>query len=149
MPDYTVEAPQDVTAALAQQLAAPPYAGFQLSLALDAPLSVQAVTRPGFFPFNKFSSVPLGITAARAAFGEAGTNNAAKRLMIVPNCHVKRLITRTYGLATGAVVQEVIGIETGSGPTPTLDLSGTIAGNPNRRPVVVLAAGAIESARLA
>jgi len=146
MPDYTVEAPQDITAALSQQLAAPPYPGFRLSLALDAPLSVQAVTRPGFFPFNKFSSVPLGITASRAAFGEAGTNNAAKRLMIVPNCHVKRLMTRPYVLATGAVVQEVIGIDTGNGP---LDLSGAIAGNANRRPVVVLAAGAIESARLA
>jgi len=146
MPDYTVEAPDDVTAALRQQLNAPPYPGFQLSLALDAPLSVQAVTRPGFFPFSKFSSVPLGITAARAAFGEAGTNNAAKRLMIVPNCHVKRLITRSYVLATGSAVQEVIGIDTGNGP---LDLSGAIAGNANRRPVVVLAAGAIESARLA
>ncbi len=146
MPDYTVEAPEDITAALSQQLAAPPYAGFQLSLALDAPLSVQAVTRPGFFPFNKFSSVPLGITAARQAFSEAGTNNSAKRLMIVPNCHVKRLMTRTYTLATGTVVQEVIGIDTGNGP---LDLSGVIAGNVNRRPVVVLAAGAIESARLA
>jgi len=146
MPDYTVEAPDDITAALRQQLNAPPYPGFRLSLALDAPLSVQAVTRPGFFPFNKFSSVPLGITAARAAFGEAGTNNAAKRLMIVPNCHVKRLITRPYVLATGTAVQEVIGIDTGNGP---LDLSGAIAGNANRRPVVVLAAGAIESARLA
>jgi len=146
MPDYTVQAPEDITAALHQQLNAPPYPGFQLSLALDAPLSVQALTRPGFFPFNKFSSVPLGITAARAAFGEAGTNNAAKRLMIVPNCHVRRLTTRPYVLATGAAVQEVIGIDTGNGP---LDLSGGIAGNANRRPVVVLAAGAIESARLA
>jgi hypothetical protein len=107
---------------------------------------VQAVTRPGFFPFNKFSSVPLAITAARSAFGEAGLNNAANRLMIVPNCHVKRLTTRTYVLATGATVQEVIGIDTGDG---ALDLSGVIAGNGNRRPVVVLALGVIESARLA
>jgi choline dehydrogenase-like flavoprotein len=151
MPDYVREVPQDVTAGLAQQLNAagppgsPARAAFQLSLALDAPLTVQAVTRPGFFPFNKFSSVPLGITAARQAFAEAGTNNAAKRLMIVPNCHVKRLLTRPYVLATGATVQEVIGIDTASGP---LDLSGTIANNVNRRPVVVLAAGAIESARL-
>src|SRR5207302_1236520 len=116
MPDYVAEAPGDVTGALGQQLAAPPYPGFQLSLALDAPLSVQAVTRPGFFPFNKFSSVPLGITAARAAFVEAGLNNATKRLMIVPNCHVKRLTTRSYILATGSTVQEVIGIDTGDGP---------------------------------
>jgi choline dehydrogenase-like flavoprotein len=145
MPDYTAEAPDDVTCDIQQKLANPPYAKFVDSLKLDAPLSVQAVTRPGFFPFNKFSSVPLGITAARAAFTEAGTNNAAKRLMIVPNCHVTGLRTRTYTLATGATVQEVVAIDTGSG---SLDLSGAIAGNPNRRPVVVLAMGAIESARL-
>jgi hypothetical protein len=61
MPDYTIEAPDDITAALSQQLAAVPplYPGFRLSLALDAPLTVQAVARSGFFPFNKFSSVPL------------------------------------------------------------------------------------------
>jgi len=146
LPDYTTEAPEDVTAELRQKLANPPYANFIESLKLDAPLTVQSVTRSGFFPFNKFSSVPLGITAARAAFSEAGPNNAAKRLMIVPNCHVKRLTTRSYTLATGAAVQEVSGIDTGDGP---LDLSSTIAGNGNRRPVVVLAAGAIESARLA
>src|SRR5262249_4462044 len=84
--------------------------------------------------------------AARQAFREAGTNNSAKRLMIVPNCHVKRLLTRTYTLATGAAVQEVIGIDTGNGQ---LDLSAAIAGNVNRRPMVVLAMGAIESAGLA
>ena len=66
--------------------------------------------------------------------------------MIVPNCHVKRLRTRAYTLATGATVQEVDGIDTASG---FMDLSGTVAGNANRRPLVVLAAGAIESARLA
>jgi hypothetical protein len=53
--------------------------------------------------------------------------------MIVPNCHVKRLRTRAYTLATGATVQEVDGIDTASG---FMDLSGTVAGNPNRRPLV-------------
>src|SRR5262249_23462952 len=129
------------------QLNAPPYAGFVDSLKLDAPLSVQATARPGFFPFNKFSSVPLAITAARTAIGESGLNNDAfKRLMIVPNCHVRRLTTRSYTLATGATVQEVIGIDTNQG---FIDLSPSIAGNTNRRPVVILAMGAIESARLA
>ncbi len=42
----------------------PPYAGFLDSLRIDAPLAVQILSRPGFFPFNKFSSVPLGIAAA-------------------------------------------------------------------------------------
>jgi hypothetical protein len=146
LPDYTAEAPEDVTPGLNAQLTNPPYPGFQDSLKLDAPLAVQAQARPGFFPFNKFSSVPLGISAARQAFNDSGGNDAFKRLMIVPNCHVKRLRTRTYTLGTGATVQEVDGIDTGNG---FIDLTGPIGGNPNRRPVVVLAMGAIESARLA
>src|SRR5215467_3693576 len=105
MPDYVAEAPDDITPGLAAQLASPPYPGFQDSLKLDAPLSVQALSRPGFFPFNKFSSVPVAISAARAAFAVSGTNNPLKRLMIVPYCHVKRLRTRAYTLATGATVQ--------------------------------------------
>lgn len=146
LPDYPAEAPEDVTPGLQNQLANPPYAGFQESLKLDAPLAVQAQARPGFFPFNKFSSVPLGIVAARQAFGDSGGNDAFKRLMIVPNCHVKSLRTRAYTLSTGATVQEVDGIDTGNG---FIDLSGSVGGNANRRPVVILAMGAIESARLA
>lgn len=105
-----------------------------------------SLSRAGFFPFNKFSSVPEGIAAARQAFGESGPNDAIKRLMIVPKCHVKSLRTRTYTLATGAIVREIDGIDTGNG---FIDLTGSIAGNANRRPQVVLALGAIESARLA
>ncbi|GFG19102.1 DUF1080 domain-containing protein [Aspergillus udagawae] len=146
LPDHTAEAPDDVTPGLEAQLANPPYLGFQDSLKLDAPLAVQAQAGPGFFPFNKFSSVPLGISAARQAYGDARGNDASKRLMIVPNCHVKRLRTRTYTLATGATVQEVDGIDTSNG---VIDLTGPISGNSNRRPVVILATGAIESARLA
>lgn len=147
LPDYTPYYIQNGGPRLQAQLANPPYPGFLNSLKLDAPLAVQIETRPGFFPFSKFSSPPLAISAARDAVGESGLNNDTfKRLMIVPNCHVKRLATRTYILATGAVVQEVIGIDTSDG---FIDLTGTIAGNPNRRPVVVLAMGAIESARMA
>jgi choline dehydrogenase-like flavoprotein len=145
LPDYVTEAPEDVTPALQAQLAsAPP--GFQDSLKLDAPLSVQSLSRAGFFPFNKFSSVPGTIAAARQAFGESGTNDAIKRLMIVPKCHVKSLRTRTYTVATGAVIQEIDGIDTGDG---FIDLTAPIGGNVNRRPQIVLALGAIESARLA
>jgi hypothetical protein len=114
--------------------------------AVDAPLSVEIRTRPGFFPFNKFSSVPLAIEGARAAFSESGGNDSRKRLMIVPNCHVKTLRTRAYTLASGAVVQEVDGIDTSDG---FLDLTAPIEGNANRRPVVVLSMGAVESARMA
>jgi hypothetical protein len=147
LPDYTAEAPEDITAGLQDQINTPPYPNFVDSLKVDAPLTVQATSRPGVFPFNKFSSVPLGIAGARSAVGESGLNNDAfKRLMIVPNCHVKRLATRTYTLATGLTVQEVIGIDTSNGP---IDLSAPIMGNSNRRPVVILALGAIESARMA
>jgi hypothetical protein len=147
LPDYTAEAPEDVPPGLQDQINAPPYPNFVESLKLDAPLTVQATSRPGFFPFNKFCSVPLGITGVRAAVRESGLNNDAfKRLMIVPNCHVKRLSTRPYGLATGVTVQEVIRIDTSRGP---LDLTPPLMGNPNRRPVVILALGAIESARMA
>ena len=89
LPDYTAEAPEEITPGLQIQLTSPPYAGFVDSLKLDAPLTVQATARPGFFPFNKFSSVPLGVTGVRSAFVESGGNDGLKRLMIVPNCHVK------------------------------------------------------------
>jgi hypothetical protein len=69
LPDYIQAAPEDVTPLLEVQLNNPPYAGFADSIKLDAPLAVQAQTRAGFFPFNKFSSVPLAIAAARAAIG--------------------------------------------------------------------------------
>jgi choline dehydrogenase-like flavoprotein len=146
LPDYVVLAPEDITPGLAAQLAIPPFPNFQDSLKLDAPLAVQSLARPGFFPFNKFSSVPLGIAASRQAFIDSGGNDAFKRLMIVPNCHVKRLRTRSYTLATGITVQEADGIDTAQG---FMDLAGPVSGNTNRRPVVVLAMGAIESARLA
>src|SRR5260370_2518155 len=130
LPDYIAEAPEDITAGLQNQLNAPPYPGFVDSLKLDAPLSVQAIARPGFFPFNKFSSVPLAITAARTAIGESGPNNDAfKRLMIVPNCHVMRLTTRSYTLATRVTVQEVIRIDTHNG---FIYLSPSIPGHPHR-----------------
>src|SRR5215472_18218415 len=95
----------------------------------------------GYFPFAKFSSVPLAVTAARDAAKQSKGNDANKRLMIVANCHVKRLLTRTYTLATGVTVEEVSGIDTANG---SIDLSAPIQGNVNRKPVVVLAMGAIE-----
>jgi Domain of Unknown Function (DUF1080)/GMC oxidoreductase len=147
LPDYITEAPEDITPGLDNQFGPRPFPANVLDLLrLEAPLSVQATARPGFFPFNKFSSVPLAITGARTAIGESPNSDTFKRLMIVPNCHVKRLTTRAYTLATGVTVQEVVGIDTSNG---FIDLSLPISGNSNRRPLVVLAAGAIESARIA
>jgi Domain of Unknown Function (DUF1080)/GMC oxidoreductase len=156
LPDYVTDAHEDQGQGIQYIVSgavAPPYTGFVDSLRLDAPLAVQILSRPGFFPFNKFSSVPLGIAAARRAFGDAKdkSGNTDKRMMIVTNCHVKGLRTRTYTVASGASVQEVDGIAVRSKDTGDdfLDLSGIVQNNGNRRPIVVLALGAIESARMA
>jgi choline dehydrogenase-like flavoprotein len=98
-------------------------------LKLEAPLAVQGQTLPGFFPFNKFSSIPLLMKAARSAQAEANNNDARKRLMAVPNCHVNRL-----QLQGGRVVA----VDTNQ---------GTVAVPPNGK--VIVALGTIESARLA
>ena len=137
LPDYIKYA----GARLQDQLNNPPYPNFDQAIRLDAPLAVQIETRPGFFPYNKFSSVPLGLTAARDAATQSEGHDVNKRLMIVPNCHVKQILTRPYLLATGTTVEEVVGIDTSDG---LVDISQA-----GRRPVVVLAMGAIESARMA
>ena len=101
-------------------------------LKVEAPLAVQSnAPRPGFFPFNKFSAVPLLIKAARAANAESDGDDVKKRLMIVPDCHVTRLATEGGGVTVRVVW-------TNQGPVP-VPPGG----------VVVLAAGTIESARLA
>jgi hypothetical protein len=156
LPDYATDAPQDMGGGLVDIISGavpPPYPNFKDSLRVDAPLAVQILSRPGFFPFNKFSSVPLGIDVARRAFSDATdkVGNSDKRVMIVANCHVKGLRTRSYTVATGATVQEIDGIFVRSkdGTDDLLDLSGPVQGNGQRRPVVILALGAIESARMA
>jgi choline dehydrogenase-like flavoprotein len=160
LPDYAAEAFEDQGQGIKDILSGnvpPPSGGsladFQNSLRVDAPLAVQILSRPGFFPFNKFSSVPLGIAATRKAFGIATDKigNTDKGIMIVANCHVKGLRTRSYTVATGTTVQEIDGIFVRSKDTGDdfLDLSGAVQGNIQRRPMVILAMGAIESARMA
>lgn len=102
---------------------------------LEAPLAVQGrPPRSGFFPLNKFSSTPLLIKAARQAQAEAGGDDSLKRLMVVPNCHVTGLET-----VVEQGVARVVGVRVGGGPTIAVPDRG----------VVVLAAGTIESIRLA
>src|SRR2546426_3946957 len=100
---------------------------------LEAPLAVQTRTAPGFFPFNKFSAMPLLMKAVRAAESESGGDDVKKRLMVVPNCHVKRLVTARM---PGGL--NVIGIETDQGHVPVQPAAP-----------VIIALGTIESARLA
>ena len=99
-------------------------------LKLEAPLAVQASTGSGFFPFNKFSAMPVLMEAARVAESESAGDDVEKRLMVVPRCHVERLIT------DGG--QQVTGIDTSQGHVP-LPAGGA----------VVVALGTIESTRLA
>lgn len=67
-------------------------------LKLEAPLAVQGRSgHTGFFPSNKFSTVPLLVKAAREAYRESGGDDVKKRLMAVPYCHVNRLIPTQEG----------------------------------------------------
>jgi choline dehydrogenase-like flavoprotein len=101
---------------------------------LEAPLAVQGnAPRSGFFPLNKFSAVPLLMGATRSSSFEAGGDDVRRRLMAVPRCHVKRLVTVQQG-ATWRVTD----VETNQGTIPV---------PPNG--IVVIALGTIESTRLA
>ncbi len=105
---------------------------------LEAPLAVQGASPlPGFFPINKFSSAPLLMEAARVAQTRSGGDDVKKRLMIVTDVHVTRLVTAQRNGATvvTAVLLKQFGVEQ-SVPVPD---DG----------VVIIALGTIESTRLA
>jgi choline dehydrogenase-like flavoprotein len=100
------------------------------ALKLEAPLGVQSrAPRAGFFPFNKFSAVPLLMRAVRSAQAEANNDDVKKRLMVVPKCHVKQLVT-----VNGRVTQ----VQTSLGNIPV---------PPNG--IVIMALATIETTRLA
>ena len=97
----------------------PPDAQMKEKMKLDAPYAVQSSTRSGFFPFNKYSSVPLMIGASRQASGsslKSGNtvlNDSRKQIMIVPHCRVIRLQTLPVG--DSGVLRRVVKIETNKG----------------------------------
>jgi choline dehydrogenase-like flavoprotein len=136
LPDHPVlrKHPKATAMRLRELLGNPPGTGdlkvqdLKNLLKLEAPLAVQGQTLPGFFPFNKFSSFPLLMRAARSAQNEAN-DDLRKRLMVVPNCHVTRL--QVQG-------DRVLAVETNQGSVP-VPANGK----------VVVALGTIESARLA
>ncbi len=108
-------------------------------LKLEAPLAVQSrQARAGFFPFNKFSAVPLLMRASRQAQDEAGNDDVKKRLMVVPNCHVMQLGTEDVSAPGSPVLKRVTTIKTNLGDVP-VPPSGQ----------VIIALGTIESTRLA
>lgn len=70
---------------------------------LEAPLAVESTSpRPGFLPFNKFSTVPMLVRAARTAHLESGGADFRKRLMVLDNTRVLEL-EQTDGRITGIV----------------------------------------------
>ncbi|NKQ87505.1 family 16 glycoside hydrolase [Rhizobium ruizarguesonis] len=104
-------------------------------LKLEAPLAVQA--RPphaGFFPLNKFSTVPLMMKAARTASTGTGASDGNKDFMVLPDTHILNLAKER----TAAGTWRVTGVNTNRG---RIDLAPGGA--------VVIALGTIESARLA
>lgn len=119
----------------------PPIQDLRDEAKLEAPLAVQGQTgHAGFFPFNKFSTVPLLMKAAREAASQTPFDDAIKRpddvkkrLMVVGRCHVTRLNTVNAG--GGRRVSEIV---TEHGALPV---------SPDTK--VIIALGTIESARLA
>lgn len=103
-------------------------------LKLEAPLAVQGQGgHAGFFPFNKFSAVPLLIKGTREAYAESNGDDNKKRLMVVPNCHVIKLNVVNDGSSN-----RVDRIDTNLGSI-SLPANGK----------VVIALGTIESTRIA
>jgi choline dehydrogenase-like flavoprotein len=104
-------------------------------LKLEAPLAVQArAPHAGFFPMNKFSTVPLLMKAARTAFSDSNADDAKKEFMILTDTHVLSL--RKTQTASGA--WRITGVDTSNG---FIELApGGVA---------VIALGTLESARLA
>ena len=104
-------------------------------LKLEAPLAVQArAPRAGFFPLNKFSTVPLLMKAARTAYADANGDDAKKEFMVLPDTHAVALRTTR----TGSGTWRVIGVDTSVG---FIELApGGVA---------VIALGTIENTRLA
>ncbi|HZN84240.1 MAG TPA: family 16 glycoside hydrolase, partial [Mycobacterium sp.] len=106
-------------------------------LKLEAPLAVQTRTEPGLFPINKFSSVPLLIRVVRFDAGASAGYDEFRRIMVVPNIQVLDLVTTPPGPSV-----RVTGVDVAS----TVN-GGFIPLAPDG--IVVIAAGTIESTRLA
>jgi 3-keto-disaccharide hydrolase/GMC oxidoreductase len=120
---------------------------------LEAPLAVQSNTVSGLFPVNKFSSIPLLITAARTAAFDAQkgmpfVDDVKKRFMVVPHCRVIRLATAVQGGQgrVTAIETEVYQPVGGDGANVRKQRVNVPVGEDAK---VVIALGTIESARLA
>ena len=128
-------------------------------LKLEAPLAVQSkAPRPGFFPFNKFSAVPLIVRCAREAqfeierllddrveLGEDPTregDDVKKRYMVVPYVRVTRLEASPG--ADGQVRVTAVRARRREANGGETDITIPVRDGAN----VVIALGTIESVRL-
>lgn len=108
--------------------------GVPLEKSQEAPLAVQGQSPgSGLFSFDKFSSLPILVDALREDIDRSQGDDRHRRLFLVPACKVKRLDS------DGGVVKEIVAF---------------VDGREQRLPIpqttnVVLAAGCIESTRLA
>src|SRR5215213_5599209 len=116
---------------------------------LEAPLAVQGTPpRSGFFPINKFSTVPLLIEGTRTAWEEsvAGlpfqtiSDNTRKRMMLVANTRVVKLVKIQEGPNWRVTEIQLQDSRTGE-RLPNIQVP--------RESAVVIALGTIESTRLA
>jgi hypothetical protein len=120
---------------------------------LEAPLAVQSNQVSGLFPLNKFSAIPLLVTVARTAAFDAAqgmpfVDDVKKRFMIVPHCHVIRLVTDVQGGQGRVTGVEVDVHQPICGDATNVDKQRlTIPVGDGAK--VVVALGTIESARLA
>jgi choline dehydrogenase-like flavoprotein len=114
-----------------QALSTGPSAVANLTSIEDPPLAVQGQSpASGLFAFDKYSSVTLLMDAARQASSQP---DSTRGLFVVPNAHVTRIVV-TNGVVTSVQVQV-------NGESNSLSILPTCS--------VVLAAGTIESTRLA
>jgi choline dehydrogenase-like flavoprotein len=126
--------PQDLLGLTAAEAAGLSPADLENMLKLEAPLAVQS--RPpnaGFFPLNKFSTVPLLMKAARTASLDTGSDGK-KDFMVLPDTHALTLLKEQ----TSAGTWRMTGVNTSRG---RIDLA------PGG--IIVLALGTIETARIA
>jgi hypothetical protein len=106
----------------------------RLTVVESPPLAVSGRSpASGLFAFNKYSSLPVLISAIRDAIVEAGWDDSRRRLFLVPRARVVKLHT------SGGIVQRIEVFI--NGQQRFLDIAPRCA--------VVLALGAIESTRIA
>jgi choline dehydrogenase-like flavoprotein len=120
---------------------------------LEAPLAVQSQQVSGLFPVNKFSAIPLLVKAARTASFDSSkgmpfADDVKKRFMIVPHCHVIRLVTDVQGgMGRVTEVQTEVNQPVGCDSSQTQKTRVNIPVAEGAQ--VIVALGTIESTRLA